>query len=86
MGSTGWLGVILAVLVRPVLWPTALRALLSLAPRRWWRTRPWLPIPDPAFLRFRTVTAFGPDPQPPPAAEVLSYLRWLRAWPQVAQG
>ena len=86
MRSMRWTGVIAAVLDRPVLWPTAVRALFSLAPRAWWRRKPWLPRPDEAFLRFRTVTAFGPDPQPPPPAEVVSYLRWLRAWPRVVQG
>lgn len=86
MRSTSWIGVVAAVLVRPALWPTAMRAVVRLAPRRWWRRRPWLPAPDPAFLRFRLVTAFGPDIQPPPAAEVVSYLQWLRAWPQVTKG
>lgn len=84
MRSTNWTGIVTAVLVRPVLWPAAVRALYRLAPRGWWRRRPWLPAPDPAFLQFRMTTAFGS--QSPPPSEVVSYLRWLRAWPQVTRG
>lgn len=86
MRSTSWFGVVAAVLARPALWPVAVRAMLRLAPQKWWRHRPWVPVPDPAFLRFRMVTAFGSDPQPPPVDEVVSYLEWLRAWPQVTKG
>ena len=86
MRSTRWTGVVAAVLARPVLWPIALRVAARLVPRRWWRHRPWLPLPDPAFLRFRMVTAFGSDPAPPPPAEVVSYLHWCRAWPRVVRG
>ena len=32
-----------------------------LAPDGWWRRPPHLPLPDPAYLRFRMVTAHGGD-------------------------
>ena len=81
--TTGWVAAVLAVAVRPMLWPVALRLMLRLAPRGWWRRPPFLPRPDRAYLEFRMVTAFGPDHRRPPVAELVSYLHWLRAWPEV---
>lgn len=75
----------LAVLVRPSLWPTALVVVAALVPRRWWARRPWLPLPDRAWVRFRMVTAFGPDVAAPPVAETVGFLRWARTWPRVAR-
>ena len=48
----------------------------------WWRHRPFLPLPDPAYLRFRMETAYGGtgDQQPRPA-DLLTYLRWCRDFP-----
>jgi hypothetical protein len=72
-----------AVLVRPGLWATALRQVFVLAISGWWRRFPFLPLPDPSYLRFRLLTAYGdPDHQPEPA-DVVSYLRFCRAWPKV---
>lgn len=80
---SGWVVAAAAVVVRPRLWPTALRAWWRMSPRGWWRQRPFVPRPDPDYLEFRLVTAFGPDDGPPPPREALAYLRWLRAWPEV---
>jgi len=52
---------VLAVLRRPDLWWTGVRQALVLAPDGWWRRPPHLPLPDPAYLRFRMVTAHGGD-------------------------
>lgn len=72
---------VMAVAVRPVLWRPALRALRSLAPRGWWRRRPFLPIPDPGYMAFRMQTQYGGDGTIPPAPDdVVEYLRWLRRW------
>jgi hypothetical protein len=79
----GWVAAVVAVAARPVLWPAALRLVVHLAPRGWWRRPPFVPRPDPAYLEFRMVTAFGPEGRTPPAPELVSYLRWLRAWPEV---
>jgi len=79
--STGWLArAALALARRPGLWLTALTQLLRLAPRGWWRRRPFLPLPDPAYLRFRLQTQYGDD-RPAEPGDVITYLHWCRAWP-----
>jgi len=71
------------VVRRPDLWTTALRQLRRLAPPGWWRRPPHLPVPDPAYLRFRFVTAYGDDGAPARPDDVITYLEWCRAWPAV---
>jgi hypothetical protein len=76
--------VVAAVVVRPRLWLVGLRQALLLAGRRWWARPPFLPLPPPAYLRFRMVTAYGGDgtgAEPARVADdVVSYLRWCREW------
>jgi hypothetical protein len=82
-----WLaGATLAVAVRPALWGTAVRQTLVLAVTGWWRRPPFLPLPDPVYLRFRLQTAYGDPERPPRPADVVTYLHWCRAWPRVAGG
>jgi len=72
-----------AVARRPSLWATALRQVRVLAVPGWWRHAPHLPVPDPAYLRFRMQTAYGdPDREPEPS-DVVTYLHWCRAWPHL---
>ncbi len=82
MSSLRWvLRATAAVLVRPGLWWTALVVLARLARPGWWRHPPFLPLPDPAWLRFRLQTMYGdPDHEPEPT-DLVAYLRWCRAWP-----
>lgn len=76
--ASRWVGVARAVMSRPDLWVTALRQVARLAPARWWRRWPPLPLPDRAYLRFRMETAYG-DPEAEPApADVVTYLAWCR--------
>ncbi len=70
------------MLARPWLWPTALRQVQALAPPRWWRRRPYLPLPDPAYLAFRLQTMYGDATRPPDPADVVAYLRWCRRFRQ----
>lgn len=71
-----------AVIRRPDLWRTAVRAGLELAPRGWWRRAPFLPMPDPAWLHFRLVTAYGGEgDQTMGAEELLTWLEWKREFP-----
>jgi hypothetical protein len=76
---------VVAVLAHPALWGTAVRQLLVLAPTGWWRRAPYLPLPDPAYLRFRLQTAYGdPDREPDPS-DLVIYLHWCRAWPRLTR-
>ena len=72
-----------AVARRPDLWTTALRQVGRLAPDGWWRSAPHLPLPDPAYLRFRMVTAYGDAEAAAVPTDVVTYLEWCRAWPAV---
>ncbi|MDQ6697620.1 MAG: hypothetical protein M3Z46_09220 [Actinomycetota bacterium] len=63
----------------PSLWATAAGQVLRLATPGWWRRRPFLPLPDPAYLAFRLETAYGDDRRPDPA-DVVTYLRWCHDW------
>ena len=76
---------VLAVLRRPSLWVTGVRQLLVLAPPGWWRQAPWLPLPDAAYLRFRMQTMYGDDGHEPEPDDLVTYLQWCRAWPEVAR-
>lgn len=69
--------VLVAVLRHPTLWPTAVGQAFRLAPAGWWRTPPFLPLPDREYLAFRLETQYGTDGAPE-AVDVVSYLRWCR--------
>lgn len=81
-----WLPAVRAVLRHPSLWFTGLRQLLVLAPRGWWHRWPPLPLPDPAYLRFRLVTAYGRTDHAPEPDDVVSYLDWCRDWRRAGWG
>jgi hypothetical protein len=72
-----------AVAAHPSLWITAVVQLVSLARPGWWRKGARLPVPDERYLLFRMHTAFGADGSPS-ANDVLTYLRWCRAWPRAS--
>lgn len=72
-------GMVLAVAMRPRLWPTAVTAALELAPKGWWKHRPFLPLPDPEWTHFRIVTAYGGDGSLPMRAhDLVTWLDWKR--------
>lgn len=71
-------GVLAALARRPSLWPVALRCLLALARPGWWRRWPPVPVPDPAYVRFRTRTQYGDAGHVPTPADVVAYLEWCR--------
>ena len=76
-----WAGpVAAAVARRPWLWSTAVRQVIALTPSGWWRRRPWLPVPDPAYMHFRLVTQYGDGDHPPEPDDVVTYLRWCRSF------
>ena len=74
-----WLGpAARAVAVRPWLWGVALSQAVRMAPSGWWRRWPPVPVPDPAYLRFRLQTAYGDAERGPSADDVVAYLDWCR--------
>lgn len=78
-GRWRWLAsAALAVVSRPRLWPVALRQVRRLAPDRWWRRWPPLPLPDASYLEFRLRTMYGDDGPGRSGADVVAYLRWCR--------
>ena len=72
-----------AIAGHPSLWSTGLRQYRRLVPRRWWRRRPFLPVPDAGYLRFRLQTAYGDEEQRPAPDDLVTYLRWCRRWPHL---
>lgn len=68
----------LAVGRRPSLWSTAVRQLFVLAPRGWWRRRPFLPLPDPDYLAFRLQTMYGDGSHEAEPDDLITYLTWVR--------
>jgi hypothetical protein len=81
-----WIGRAATALARhPTLWPIAVRQVFVLAPPGWWQRRPFLPLPDPAYMRFRLQTAYGDPSRPPEPEDVITYLHWCRAWDSVSR-
>lgn len=69
-------GLVGAVMRRPRLWGTAVSAAVAFAPRGWWRTPPFLPVPDDEIMRWRIATAYGSNDAAIDPADVVAYLEW----------
>jgi len=69
-----------ALASRPHLWTTAIRQTFTLAPRGWWRTVPFLPIPAREYVSFRAHTQYGTGRHEPDVFDVIDYLEWCRDW------
>ncbi len=69
---------VVRVLGRPGLWATALRQVTAIAPRRWWRRPPFLPIPERRYLEFRLQTQYGSD-APGDPDDLITYLEWCKS-------
>lgn len=74
------IGAGVAVARRPSLWPTALRQMRRTARPRWWRRRPFLPVPSGTYLEFRLLTQYGESRHAWEPDDVLNYLRWCKSW------
>jgi hypothetical protein len=76
-GVSFWWRATLLVLARPSLWWTAVQQAFRLSRARWWTRAPFLPLPDPDYLRFRFETQYGDRGRPDPH-DLVDYLRWCR--------
>ena len=70
--------VLVALLLHPELWLTAARQVGRMAPRQWWKKPPFLPLPEPDYLRFRMETQYGSEHTAIDPADLITYLRWCR--------
>jgi len=72
--------VLVAVAAHPPLWWAGLAAAGRMARTRWWRRRPFLPVPGESYWHFRLVTAFGGTGTEVALTgrDVVAYLRWCR--------
>ncbi|HUY43244.1 MAG TPA: hypothetical protein VMU98_05715 [Acidimicrobiales bacterium] len=52
------------------------RAGWRLRRRHWWRSRPYLPLPDQKYWEFRMKTAFGDERGPLEPRDVVAAARW----------
>jgi hypothetical protein len=82
--DSAYLSILGAVIVRPLLWGTALAQAYRLVPQGWWRTAPFLPLPSRDYMEFRLVTQYGGGHGVERGAirseDVVAYLRWCRDW------
>ena len=67
----------MALAREPSLWPTAVRQARRIARPGWWRHAPFLPLPDPDYLRFRLETQYGTE-RAPEGEDLIVFLRWCR--------
>jgi len=65
-------------LVNPRLAVDLLKTAWAFRRRNWWRSAPFLPTPDSAYMRWRMYTAYGEENAVPPVEDVIAFARWRR--------
>lgn len=70
---------VVALAKRPALVPTAVRQSLRMAPKQWWASWPFLPLPSKAYMQFRSETLSGQPNELPSADELIVWLEWCRS-------
>ena len=77
-----WSSLVLRLVARAVVNPRLAADLVRTAwafrRRGWHRRPPFLPLPDPAYLRWRMYTAYADEHAVPPAEDVIRFARWRR--------
>jgi len=77
-----WGGLVVALSLRALINPrlafALLRTVWAFRRRAWWRIPPFLPAPDPVYLRWRMFTAYGDEAAVPPPRDVIAFARWRR--------
>ncbi len=63
-------------LIRPGLGIDLIRVAWRFRKRGWYTRFPFLPLPDPTYIRWRMYTAYGDYNAIPPARDVERYARW----------
>lgn len=63
-------------LIRPRLGIDLIRVAWRFRKRGWYMRFPFLPLPDPTYVRWRMYTAYGDYNAIPPARDVERYARW----------
>jgi hypothetical protein len=63
---------------RPALAADLLRISWRFRSNGWYRQFPFLPLPDPTYLRWRMYTAYGDYNAVPSVTDVERYARWSR--------
>jgi hypothetical protein len=80
--SGSWRRLVLTLFLRglanPRLGLDLVRAGWAFRRRGWWKVAPFLPLPDPTYLRWRMFTAYGDEVAVPPIDDVVRFARWRR--------
>jgi len=80
--ARGWLALTVSLLARAAFRPRLALDLLATAwafrRRAWWTRAPFLPLPDPTYLRWRMYTAYADEDAVPPPEDVIRFARWRR--------
>jgi hypothetical protein len=75
-----WLRLSLALAARSLVDPKLGLNLVTVAwrfrKRDWYRHAPFIPIPDPVYLKWRMYTTYGDFDAVPEPDEVVRYARW----------
>lgn len=72
------LALTLRAAVNPRLAVDLLRTGWAFRRRHWWARPPFLPVPDPTYLRWRMFTAYADECAVPPVEDVIAFARWRR--------
>jgi hypothetical protein len=68
----------LRALASPRLAIDLLRLTWAFRRRGWWKTLPFLPLPEPGYMRWRMYTAYGREDAIPPTVDVIRFAQWRR--------
>jgi hypothetical protein len=72
-GRLAWRG-----LLNPRLGLDLVKAAWAFRQRDWWKRPPFLPLPDPPYLRWRMYTAYADENAVPPLDDIIRFARWRR--------
>jgi hypothetical protein len=80
--STTWASLAVRLAARAALRPRLavdlVRTAWAFRRRGWYHRAPFLPLPDPTYLRWRMYTAYADERAVPPVEDVVRFARWRR--------